>query len=113
MIMVRSVSLGWARTAVTGLAEVIRHCRADALSATDRSCRGRNVEDSPVAEGAARGVGIVDHQREALGAGRRITPVKRGCCARAITSELSRHRLAVFEGVAGQADPCDRGVFHG
>src|SRR5690349_18786550 len=54
MVMMRSVALGRAGAAVSGLSEVVGHLGADPLSITDRTFGGRDIEYTPMAEGAAR-----------------------------------------------------------
>src|SRR5206468_8345820 len=106
MVMVRAVSLRRAGTAVTGLAEVVGDLGADALSATDRSCRRGDIVDAPVAERAMRSVGVVDHQREALRPRWRIAPMQRRRLVGAVARVLNGNRLQVGEGLAGQAESC-------
>src|SRR5204863_4881656 len=112
MIMVRPVPLGRAWAAISGLAGIVRHLGPDPLARRDRARRGRNVIGAPVTVGAAGRIGIVDHQREALGAGRRLIPAERRRLVGAVARILRRNRLPVLEGVAGQAELAERGVFH-
>src|SRR5438270_1869966 len=72
VIMVRTVSFGRARTAVSRPAEIVGDLGSYPLSAADRPRRRRNVEHAPVAEGAARRVRVADDEREALRALRRL-----------------------------------------
>src|SRR5690242_6942426 len=113
MVMMRSVALGRAGAAVSGLAEVVGNLCPRLLPATDRPRRGGNVEHPPVTEGAARRIGIVDHEREALRAGRRLAPVERGRLVGAVAGELRRDRLSVLKGVAGEVEFGESCVFHG
>src|SRR5438270_8279842 len=71
VIMVRTVSFGRARSAISRLTEIVGDLGSYPLSAADRPRRRRNVEHAPVAEGAARRVGIVDNQGKAFRALRR------------------------------------------
>src|SRR5260221_1626545 len=102
--MVRAMALGRAGAAVAGLAKVVIHVGADALTAADRARGGRDVENAPVAERAAWRVGIVDGQGEAPDARRRLAPCQRRRLVRSVASVLHRDRLPVAEGAAGEVE---------
>src|SRR5213080_3704472 len=111
--MVRAVTLGRAGAAISGLAEVVRYLGSDALPAADGARGGGDVEHAPVAEGAARRIGVVDDQSEAFRAGRRLAPMQCRRLVRAVAGILCRDRLAVLKGVAGQGQFGEGSVLHG
>src|SRR3954469_12541503 len=98
--MMHSVPLGLTGSAISGLAEVIRDLGPGPLPAADRACRRGNVEHSPVAKDTARRIGIVDDEREALRARRRLVPVQRRRLVGSVAGVLRRDRLTILEGIA-------------
>src|SRR6478672_4275655 len=113
MIMMVAVTLGRAGSAVTRLAEVVVDLGADPLAAADRASRCGDVIHPPVAESAARRIGIVDDQSEAFRPLRRFAPAERRGLIDAIARELDGDRLSVLKGIAGQAEFCEGGILHG
>jgi hypothetical protein len=100
MIMMRTVPLGRAGAAVTGVAEVVDGLRADRLPRRHRARVGGDVIGAPVAERAAGRVRVIDDEREASGALRGFTPAERRRLVRAVAAVLRGDRLAVLKGAA-------------
>src|SRR3982751_1593777 len=72
MIVMQSVSWWWAGAAITRLVHIVDRLHSDRLSRSDRARPRGNVVGAPVAERAARRIGVIDDQREALRSRRRL-----------------------------------------
>src|SRR5258708_5825011 len=87
------LAAGWAGAAIAWLPEIVR-----SLEAVQHRLRiGRNVPDQPVSEETARGVGIVEHDRQRLGIRRRAVEPERRRRVLPVAGVLARDRIAVVE----------------
>ena len=114
--MVRAVAFGRAGATIAAVAEAVHRLNevgvasAVASAARNLTLRRRDVEHTPVMEGAARRIGIVDDERQAAGAGRRVGPAELGRLVGTVTGVNRRDRLAILNVAAGHRELGDGGA---
>src|SRR6476619_3300139 len=97
MVVVHAMTFGRAGAPISCISKVVARLNSKCLARTHAARRSRDVEYRPVMEGAARRVGVIHDQREALCALRGVSPAERRRLVRPVAGMVRGDRLSVLK----------------